>query len=118
MTWFKVDDQFPNHRKVIAIPRRNRFTAIGAWVSAGCWSASQLSDGHVPAYALRELGIPSGAMDSLLAVGLWEPDGAGGIQFCDWSSWQPTRAQIEDNRRKTRRRVEVFREKTRLRLVE
>lgn len=110
MAWFKVDDGFGSHPKVMMIPRAERAACIGAWLMAGVWSAQHLTDGRVPGYMLDELGIEVSQRVSLGTVGLWVEDGDG-IAFKDWSDHQPTRADVLAAREKERARKEEYRRK-------
>lgn len=98
MTWFKVDDAFWGHPKVLAAPPR----AIALWVLAGSWAAQQLTDGHVPRSALKALRAQPAAARELVNAGLWEvvdEASGGGWRFHDWADFQPTREQISAERR-------------------
>lgn len=108
MPWFKIDDNFWDHRKTIALDN----AAIGLWARAGVWSARQLSDGHIPRVVLRRLGTRH-QIRQLLDAGLWEPDPEGdGVHFHDWQDWQATRDLVQmrreawaDRQRRYRRRL-------------
>lgn len=104
MTWFRVDDSFPTHPKVLRIPRRDRPAAVGLWTLAGGWCAQQLTDGHLDAHMPEEFGGSSRLVDHLVDVGLWEVKD-GGYLFHDWPDWQPTRAQVEADRAAARERM-------------
>lgn len=45
MAWLRVDDGMPEHRKVLALPRKDRWT----WLELLCYVARQNNGGHVPA---------------------------------------------------------------------
>lgn len=105
MTWFKVDDGLHSHRKVRSLPRKDRMPALGLWCLAGSWCADNLTDGHVPAYMLEELGGTTRQAQLLVTSGLWfQVD--DGYQFHGWSDEgrQPTRAQVEEHRESERKR--------------
>jgi len=53
MTWFKVDDKFHSHRKVIELGKN--VDALALWVVAGSWSADHLTDGFIPESVLYRL---------------------------------------------------------------
>lgn len=98
MPWFKVNDTLPMSRKVLAIPRRNRAAAMGLWVLAGAWAASELTDGHVPGYMVDEWADEK-ASAALVKAGLWDRDESGnGFRFHDWKDWQPTKGEVEARR--------------------
>ncbi len=99
MAWFKVDDKFHSHPKVITAPLR----AIGLWTKAGAWSSDQLTDGHVPRAILPILGANTADARALVACGLWvaEPDG---WRFHDWLDQNPSREATLKRREEDRRR--------------
>lgn len=96
MTWFKVDDSFHSHPKVMVTSP----AALGLWLVAGTWSAANLTDGLVPAQALPRLLPDSEALaKELVAVGLWE-HADGGYQFHNWTNYQPDAASLRAKRGK------------------
>lgn len=96
MTWFKVDDSFHAHPKVLATDA----DAIGLWVVAGAWSSAHLTDGFVPDHALLRL-LPGAEVlaRKLVASGLWRR-ARGGHQFHDWSDFQPVAKEVRAMREK------------------
>lgn len=86
MTWFKVDDSFHSHPKVLA----TNPAALGLWVVAGSWCSANLTDGFVPDHVLHRL-IPGSTelARTLVAEGLWKRT-KGGHRFHDWRVYQPT----------------------------
>lgn len=102
MTWFKVDDSFHSHPKVLATEP----AALGLWVVAGAWSSANLTGGFVPDRALPRL-LPDGASlaQELAAAGLWKRS-KGGYQFHDWTDYNPT---AEEEREKRAKRAEAGR---------
>ena len=105
MTWFKVDDSFSSHPKVMAIPRgAARLRAIGLWTSLGTWCARQLTDGRFARHMVDEHGGTVADARRLVEVGLWVTT-KDGYAFHDWEDWQPTRAKVEDDRAAARERM-------------
>src|SRR5690606_3789897 len=100
MTWFKVDDSFHSHPKVLAASP----AALGLWVVAGSWSGANLSDGFVPDHVLPRL-LPDAATlaRELVACGLWRRT-RGGYRFHDWEHYNPKRSEVEEERRAARER--------------
>lgn len=96
MTWFKVDDTFHSHPKVLATEP----AALGLWVVAGTWSSANLTDGFVPDHVLPRL-LEGGAelARKLVSSGLWRR-AKGGYQFHDWTDYNPTGAQVREQRAK------------------
>lgn len=111
MSWFRIDDQFYDHPKVKAIPRRDRGPAVGLWTLAGTWASKHPTDGHVPAAVVADLGTPRLA-DVLVKCGLWEY-AEDGYQFHDWLDHQPSAAQIAARRDADRKRQQRGRDRQR-----
>lgn len=97
MPWFKIDDGFGSHPKVLKIRRTQRPAVIGLWTLAGTWSASNLTDGHIPEFMVGELGATAKQADVLVQVGLWERV-SDGYLFHDWHDHQPTRISVLERR--------------------
>lgn len=114
MTWFKVDDGLPEHRKVRRLGR-DKAPAMGVWVLCGAWVAANLNDGFVPDEVVQRYDSRSKYSARLVEVGLWlraEEDGERGYRFHDWADIQPTRADIEARREEVRKRVQKHRQGT------
>lgn len=104
MPWFKVDDTFSHHAKVLAAGNG----AIGLWCRAGAWSMQQLTDGFVPMHVVRQLGTRAEAK-RLCDAGLWvEKD--DGYLFHEWDQRQPSRAQVHADREAAAERQRKARE--------
>lgn len=103
MVWFKVDDGFPRHPKVLRIPREDnlRALAIGTWTLCGAWSASNRLDGYVPTYAIDEAGGTIAGAEALVVVKLWRKV-RDGYRFVNWAEWQPTRAELDEKKENER----------------
>lgn len=96
MTWFKVDDTFHAHPKVLATDP----AALGLWVVAGAWSGAHLTEGFVPDHALPRLLPDSAALArQLVASGLWRRV-RGGYQFHDWTDYNPAASDVRAMREK------------------
>lgn len=93
MTWFKVDDSFHSHPKVLGLSDG----AVALWLKAGTWAAQHLTDGRVPSTVLRALGYRDRHADELVRAGLWRVAGDGWT-FHDWSGYQPSKAQVQASR--------------------
>lgn len=100
---FNVDLGFYDSDEVLSIPRKLRAAAVGVWTLAGSFSANRLSDGRVPAEALRNLGCTPAIRAALMATTkadgtpspLWLEADAGAIQFTRWPKWQRTSAEVK-----------------------
>lgn len=106
MPWFKVDDSFHSHPKVMA----TEAAALGLWVIAGSWCSSNLTDGFVPDHVLPRL-LPGSAKlaKKLIAAGLWVRAERGYL-FHDWQCFNPTAEQVRADRASTAERQRRFRE--------
>jgi hypothetical protein len=97
MTWFRVDDRLPDHRKT----RKAGTAAMGLWVLAGAWSSGHLTDGWVPRAVALRYGNARLA-ERLVTAELWvvgELDGEPGWWFHEWTDHQPTREQVQRRRK-------------------
>lgn len=105
MTWFKVDDSFHSHPKVLAASP----AALGLWVVAGSWSGANLSDGFIPDHVLPRLLSDSASLArDLVTAGLWKR-ARGGYRFHDWGDFNPQRETVEQDRRAARERMRKLR---------
>lgn len=106
MPWFKVDDGFHGHPKVMMLSP----SAIGLWLLAGTWSAQYLTDGLVPAGMVRRFGgTPEDAAD-LVNASLWH-EADSGYQFHEWAEYQPLKSDVEAERAASRERMRAVRAK-------
>ena len=105
MPWFKVDDNFAFHAKVLAAGN----AAIGLWARAGAWSMQTLTDGCVPHNVARQLGTRAEAK-RLVECGLWiEKD--DGYEFHEWNQRQPSRAKVYADREANAEKLRKWRQK-------
>lgn len=109
MPWFKVDDTFAHHAKVMAAGN----AAIGLWTRAGAWSMQQLTDGFIPTHVARTLGNVAQAR-ALVTAGLWH-EVEGGYQFHEWDARQPSREKVEAERHAAAERQRLARERAKSR---
>lgn len=111
MPWFKVDDQFHDHRKAA----KAGVEAVGLWALAGSWCADNLTDGFVPEYvAVRWTPRWRTLAKRLVEAGLWTEhthDGEKGWLYHEWDERQPTRAEVEADRDEARDRMALLRAK-------
>lgn len=106
MTWFKVDDGFWSHEKVIGLSP----SAGWLWTRAGSYCAHQLTDGAVKRAVLVLLGGSSHIANELVDAGLWDAV-KDGYQFHDWDKYQPTREEVESKRESWKERQRAARSK-------
>lgn len=110
MPWFKVDDGLTSSRKWLSIPKKHRHEAVGVWAWAGSWSAKELTDGVIPKFMLEEWGVRKIIKDHLVSANLWSEDGAN-VAHLKWEEYQPTKAEVEADRRKNREKLRKWRER-------
>lgn len=108
MPWFKVDDGFAFHPKAIAAGN----AALGLWVRAGSWCGANLTGGALPRHMIGTLGAQKRDAMKLVSVGLW-CETEDGYQFNDWDVYQPTKEQVEAERKASRERQARYRESKR-----
>ncbi|MEU7911352.1 hypothetical protein [Microbispora bryophytorum] len=109
MPWFRVDDGFHSHPKVLT----TKAAALGLWVVAGSWSSANLTEGFIPKAVLPRL-MPGAARlaKELVAVGLWiEAD--NGFTFHDWIDYNPTAEEVNADREAARERMRKLRARRR-----
>lgn len=97
--WFKVDDKFHSHPKVMELSTG----AVGLWTLAGAWCADYLTDGEIRRGQIKRLGGSDSEAAELVAAGLWIESEAG-YSFRDWHDYQPTRESVEADKEVARRR--------------
>jgi hypothetical protein len=100
MPWFKVDDGFHGHPKVVELS----LAAVGLWTLAGSWCAKYLTDGMVPTKTVTRLGGDASEAGELVAAELWLK-AAGGYQFKDWHHYQPLKEAVEAERAAAQERM-------------
>lgn len=96
MPWFKVDDQFWSHPKVVEMSA----DAVALWVRAGSYAAQHLTDGCITVGALRMLGGLRETADELVLGGLWEQLDNRTWRFKDWFDYQPSAEETAERRQK------------------
>ena len=103
MSWFKLDDQFFSHPKVL----RAGPEATLLYVSGGCYAAKHLTDGLIPKCAvptLTTLSRPQKLAERLVHVRLWhelEDD----FEMHDYLLYNPSRVEVESVRESARERA-------------
>jgi hypothetical protein len=104
--WFKVDDAFHGHPKVMELSP----AAVGVWTLAGSWCANYLTDGEIKTGVVRRFGADDAMIQELVNAGLWI-DLGGAYQFKDWDEYQPLKEEVEAERNAARERMKAVRAK-------
>lgn len=92
MPWFKIDDGFHCHPKVLEAGNE----AVGLYARCGSWVAQQLTNGFVP----RSIALLYGSSkltEALVQAGLWVA-ADGGWQMHDYLLYNPSKDQVEADR--------------------
>jgi hypothetical protein len=92
MPWFRLDDSFHSHPKVIAAGNE----ATGLYVRCGTYAAQHLTDGFIPQHVALLYGSDVLA-DSLVRAKLWRRV-RGGWQMPDYLDYNPSREQVTERR--------------------
>jgi hypothetical protein len=100
MMWAKFDDQFWSHPKILAAGN----AAAGAFVRLVCYSSAHLSDGVIPADAVRMIATDD-EVETLVRAGLVTRDVTRDVTkrsvtvtIHDYLSYQPARSKTLDER--------------------
>ncbi|WP_328313130.1 hypothetical protein OG432_24625 [Streptomyces sp. NBC_00442] len=111
MTWVRLDDRFPSHRKVALLSDR----AFRLYISALCWASENLTEGLVRDEELRVIAHVRGlkaAAAELEDRQLWDRVD-GGWQIHDFLVYNPDRARVQAERAANAARQKAFRERKR-----
>ena len=114
MGWVRLDDNFADHPKVIALSD----SAFRLYIEALCYSNRQLTDGFIPNAVYLKLSRDDEA-DYLIDAGLWEevhgnvisPELTTGYAIRSYTEYQPTREKVEEKREQAKERLRRYREK-------
>jgi len=93
LPWFRLDDSFHSHPKVIAAGNE----AIGFYVRCGAYAAQHLTDGFIRQDVALLYGSPALA-DSLVQAKLWRRV-RGGWQMPDYLDYNPSAEQVKQERK-------------------
>lgn len=108
MSWFRVDDNFWAHPKILGLSS----DALALWLRAGSWCSQQLTDGRVTPYVMPMLRATPSEAAELVDAGLWTEDGDAFV-FHDWEKYQRSRAEVLREREQARERQQNARKRAR-----
>lgn len=109
MTWLKLDDGFLRHPKFINAMGRHAH-ALYTWLGLLSWSKQNLTDGLVPAAAVRVTDGPSNGKQRALAVQalvnakLVHREPNGDLRLHDFLDWNDPSELVKVRRREDRKR--------------
>jgi len=106
MPWFRLDDRFHSHPKVIAAGNE----AIGLFTRCGTYAAEHLTDGFIPEHVVLLYGSPALA-ETLVRAKLWRR-ARGGWRIPDYLEYNPSREDVERERAAARERMRRNRSET------
>ena len=95
-----LDDNVNEHPKIEALSDR----AFRGWHRALGWSARLQTDGRIPAHMPKTWQLRPTHVEELVAIGLWDRNGDGGLVIHDYHDWQPPSDPVERERWLARRR--------------
>lgn len=107
MPWGRLDDSLYDHPKLDVLGK-DRLPAMGLWLLCLSWSNRFLTDGVVPEERIIRLGGTKRLADLLVESGLFEPE-HGAYVIHDFFSFNSSREQVENERRRSRERAAVLR---------
>lgn len=115
MTWAKLDDRFHAHPKTMRVWRTNP-RALGLLVLALSWSAAYEQDGYVPDEMFAgwepDGGECNKAISVLVEAGFLHRNGDG-YDIHDFLDFNPSRAELAEQREGQRERQRAHRERQR-----
>src|SRR5688500_12477996 len=100
MTWVKLDDNFPDHPKVVNLSD----SAFRSYVEALCYSSRLLTGGFIPHRITHKR-----ASKELTAAGLWV-EVEGGFQIHDFHVYNPPSEEVKERRRQAAERTKRWRD--------
>jgi hypothetical protein len=104
MPWFRLDDSFHSHPKVIAAGNE----AIGLYVRCGAYAAQHLTDGFIPENVALLYGSAALA-DALVETKLWRR-ARGGWRMPDYLDYNPAKTAVDNDRKLKAERQKRWRE--------
>ena len=104
MPWFRLDDSFHSHPKVIAAGNE----AVGLYVRCGTYAAQHSTDGFIPEQVALLYGTPK-LVDTLVRAKLWRRV-RGGWRMPDYLDYNPSKEAVDNDRRNAAERQRRRRE--------
>jgi hypothetical protein len=104
MPWFRLDDSFDSHPKVIAAGNE----AVGLYVRCGTYCARHLTDGFIPEHVAFLYGTPELA-ETLVRTKLWRRV-RGGWRMPDYLEYNPSAKTVDKERAAKTERQRRWRE--------
>ena len=105
MSWVRLDDNFPNHPKVVGLSDQ----AFRLYISGLCYASHYLTDGLIIEPVLRRLDGADGVKE-LVEAGLWLKVSKG-WQIASYGEYQTPKSEVEKAKQANRERVNRWKEK-------
>ena len=100
MPWVRIDETLPSHPKFLSVGLRG----IGLFVTGLCYANQHLTDGFLPAAAIRLAGEDASlTCIDLVNAGLWTTC-EGGYRIHDFDQFQPSKAKVTRQRKQAKAR--------------
>jgi hypothetical protein len=108
MTWIRIDDNFPDHPKIIGLSN----LAFRTHIQGLCYCGRFLTDGFIPFAAINSMITEpeNKPTDELESAGLWVRDDKG-FHILNYQEYQSTKAEVEVIKARNRERTQKWREK-------
>lgn len=104
MPWFRLEDSFHSHPKVLAAGNE----AVGLYVRCGTYAAQHLTNGFIPEQIALLYGSQA-LVDTLVATKLWRRT-RGGWRMPDYLDYNPSRQAVDKQREDRNERQKRWRE--------
>ena len=107
MSWAKIDDRFLMNPKVMSAGLEGR----ALYLAGILYCAGELTDGKIPAGAVRKLAALSDVEDAaaaterLISLNLWEPADDGGYLIHDYLEYNPAGEKVRSERSAAKERM-------------
>jgi hypothetical protein len=115
VSWARIDDKFPRHRRV----RQLRRDVPSKWlyVVALCFCCEHLTDGHIQEFDLEQIigdaDMPRvtalRSVTRLVAAGLWVDHGGGHYEIRDFLDYNPSGSKVKAEREAAKQRMRQLR---------
>ena len=104
MPWFRLDDSFHSHPKVL----RAGNEAVGLYVRCGAYAAQHLTDGFIPEHIALLYGDET-LVETLVTTKLWRRT-RGGWRMPDYLDFNPSKEAVDKDRKGKADRQKRWRE--------
>lgn len=119
MTWFKIDDAFPEHPKWADLEDDPELwsASMSLWMAIGCYCARNLTDGFISEARCRRVtplvtSRVTDALSALVGAGFLRIV-EGGYQMHDYLEYNPSKSEVKRKREQRAKRQKKYRDKQR-----